>query len=277
MAKESFVFYKSFYDAIKNIPAEEQLKLYNAICEYSFNECIPNLEDGIAKAMFILMKPNIDSATKRYNASVENGRKGGRPKKSKESKEKEEEEEDVKKNLKKPSNNLEETQPKPSNNLNVNDNDNVNDNYNNNYNNIPAKAKELLPSELETQPNYELEFETLWSMYPNKKSKKDALRYYIRARKKGTTYEEVEQGLKAYLNYIKVDKTEQRYIKHGSTWFNQECWNDDYTIEEKQPKKIFTNRPVREEIVPDWLNQKVESKPATPEQIAKMKALLGQE
>lgn len=124
--------------------------------------------------------------------------------------------------------------------------------------------------------NYELEFETLWSMYPNKKSKKDALRYYIRARKKGTTYEEVEQGLKAYLNYIKVDKTEQRYIKHGSTWFNQECWNDDYTIEEKQPKKSFTNRPVREEIVPDWINKKVESKPATPEQIAKMKALLGQ-
>ena len=42
--------------------------------------------------------------------------------------------------------------------------------------------------------NYELEFETLWSMYPNKKSKKDALRYYIRGRKKGTTYEEVEKA-----------------------------------------------------------------------------------
>ena len=34
MNKESFVFYKSFYEAIKNIPDSEQLKLYNAICEY---------------------------------------------------------------------------------------------------------------------------------------------------------------------------------------------------------------------------------------------------
>lgn len=31
--------------------------------------------------MFILIKPNIDSANARYKASVENGKKGGRPEK----------------------------------------------------------------------------------------------------------------------------------------------------------------------------------------------------
>ena len=113
--KESTVFYKSFFDAIKNIPQEEQLQVYNAIFEYSFYEKTPKLNDGIAKALFTIMKPNIDSANARYRASVENGRKGGRPKK-----------ENLEETQQKPKENLEETQTKPRQNLNVNDNDNVN-------------------------------------------------------------------------------------------------------------------------------------------------------
>ena len=117
--KESTVFYKSFFDAIKNIPQEEQLQVYNAIFEYSFYEKTPKLNDGIAKALFTIMKPNIDSANARYRASVENGRKGGRPKK-----------ENLEKTQQKPKENLEETQIKPRQNLNDNDNDNDNDNVN---------------------------------------------------------------------------------------------------------------------------------------------------
>lgn len=76
----------------------------------------------------------------------------------------------------------------------------------------------------------EEEFEIIWSEYPNKKGKANALKSYIKARKKGTTKEDVMIGLNNYLTYIKVEKVAQQYIKHGSTWFNQECWNDDYTI-----------------------------------------------
>ena len=85
---------------------------------------------------------------------------------------------------------------------------------------------------------YEKEFEQLWELYPNKKSKKKALGYYINARKKGTTYEEIESGLYNYLDYIKNDKVEVQFIKHGSTWFNQECWNDEYLFREKTLKDI---------------------------------------
>ena len=115
--KDSIVFYKSFYEAIQKIPEEEQLKLYNAIFSYSFTEIEPEIEDGIAKAMFILIKPNIDSANARYKASVENGKKGGRPKKE---------------TQQKPNENLNKTQQKPKQNLNVNVNVNENVNVNNN-------------------------------------------------------------------------------------------------------------------------------------------------
>ena len=74
------------------------------------------------------------------------------------------------------------------------------------------------------------EFETIWSEYPRKQGKSKALSKYISVRKKGTTKEEVINGLKNYLTYIKVEKVGQQYIKHGSTWFNNNCWEDDYTI-----------------------------------------------
>lgn len=115
--KDSVIFYKSFYEAIKNIPAEEQLKLYNAIFEYSFTDRMPNIEKGIAKALFILMKPNIDSANSKYKASVENGKKGGRPKKENQDKTK-----------LKPNNNPNKTQEKAKQNLNVDEDVDVNDN-----------------------------------------------------------------------------------------------------------------------------------------------------
>ena len=81
-----------------------------------------------------------------------------------------------------------------------------------------------------TNKELEEEFNIIWAEYPNKKGKPNALKAYIRARKKGTTKDEVINGLKNYLTYIKMEKKQPQYIKHGSTWFNQECWNDDYSI-----------------------------------------------
>lgn len=72
------------------------------------------------------------------------------------------------------------------------------------------------------------EFEELWKLYPNKKGKDKALGYYIKAREDKTTFEQVKQGIENYCAEIKARKTETRYIKNGSTWFNQHCWNDEY-------------------------------------------------
>ena len=73
------------------------------------------------------------------------------------------------------------------------------------------------------------EFETLWNLYPKKQGKDRAFKSYQTVRKSGTTYEEVEQGIYAYLNYIKAAETETQYIKMGSTFFSQKAWQDDWT------------------------------------------------
>lgn len=79
--RKSFIFYSSYYEAISELPANEQGAVYKAIIDYGIAKKEPNLK-GIANAMFKLIKPTIDAALNRYDANVENGKKGGRPSKT---------------------------------------------------------------------------------------------------------------------------------------------------------------------------------------------------
>ena len=74
------------------------------------------------------------------------------------------------------------------------------------------------------------DFEYLWSLYPNKRGKQAALKAYEAAVKRGTTKEEVEKGIKAYIASINANRTESRYIKHGDTFFRGAHWQDEYDI-----------------------------------------------
>lgn len=75
MARESCVFYKSFYESIKELEPECQAQIYNAIFSYQFNDEKIELQ-GVAKSIFTLILPLLESNNKKY----ENGKKGGRPK-----------------------------------------------------------------------------------------------------------------------------------------------------------------------------------------------------
>lgn len=79
------------------------------------------------------------------------------------------------------------------------------------------------------QDSVKQRFEYLWDIYPNKKGKKRAFEAFQRAIKKGTTIDEIREGIKAYNRYIKESKIDAKYIKQGSTFFQQEAWNDDWT------------------------------------------------
>lgn len=104
-----------------------------------------------------------------------------------------------------------------------------NNNIKNNNNNNNKDKEKISKKEIDT------EFESLWKRYPNKKGKESAYKSYLKARQNGTTYDEVINGLENYLKEIEVKKTETQYIKHGSTWFYQHCWQDEYVtaVEEK--------------------------------------------
>ncbi len=117
--RDSFIFYRSFYEAIKQLPESNQLELYNAIIEYSLNETELSVST-ISNAFFTLVKPQIDANIRRYK----NGCKGGATKGNTNAKKQ------SKTTDKQPKNNLKTTYKQPKNNQkqpNVNDNDNVNE------------------------------------------------------------------------------------------------------------------------------------------------------
>lgn len=83
------------------------------------------------------------------------------------------------------------------------------------------------------------EFECLWKLYPKKQGKDKAYGYYLKARKSGTTYEEVEGGIIAYANHIKATDTPMQYVKMGSTFFSQKAWQDEYNDRPKSSGNPF--------------------------------------
>ena len=75
MKRESFVFYRSFFEAIEKLKKNDKLTVYSHLCRYALGEEVGEL-DGVPGAIFDLIKPQVDANFQRY----ENGSKGGRPK-----------------------------------------------------------------------------------------------------------------------------------------------------------------------------------------------------
>ncbi len=82
MERKTFVFYKEWRDAIKDLPNDVRLELYDSIMEYAFSGKIEGLKP-MASIAFNFIKPTIDRDTAKYISKSEanriNGNKGGRP------------------------------------------------------------------------------------------------------------------------------------------------------------------------------------------------------
>lgn len=84
---EAFTFYASFYESIKNLKkSADRLKVYDAICEYGITGEAPDC-DGVARSIFMLIKPVIDANL----AKREAGAKGGKAESKAEAKRKQNE------------------------------------------------------------------------------------------------------------------------------------------------------------------------------------------
>lgn len=109
---------------------------------------------------------------------------------------------------------------------------------NNTDNNTSASETNTKQNDLK---DFESEFDEVWKAYPKKQGKEAAKKAYIKARKAGTSNLEIVAGLTRYKLSIQANRTEDRYIKHGSTWFNQKCWEDDYSINQSSTNKSTNN------------------------------------
>ena len=75
----SVIILRSYWESIKGLPDDKQLLFLKSIIEYGMDSIEPEFT-GIEKSFWIQIKATIDNSMKRYNTSIENGKKGGAPK-----------------------------------------------------------------------------------------------------------------------------------------------------------------------------------------------------
>jgi len=86
------------------------------------------------------------------------------------------------------------------------------------------RIKELKNDKNDKKKTYSDFFEKLWSKYPRKDGKKEALKHFNASVKNKKDCESIEMAVNNYIDYLKENNTESRYIKKGSTFFNN--WQD---------------------------------------------------
>lgn len=141
--KDSFVFYRSFFEALKNVPKKHRTEIYDAVFMYAFESQEPSLS-GVPRALWELIKPQLDASERRYENAKKNGeygkmgaeygKKGGRPKKEKT-----------------PLRGISENPLNVNVNENVNDNENVNVNVNGEEPDTPSTQPEPVENSVDHQ------------------------------------------------------------------------------------------------------------------------------
>ncbi len=86
MKRDQFTFYRSYYEALRNLPQKERAKAVMAICSYALDEELPELS-GVALSVFTLIRPTLDSGRKK----AENRKNKTKTKQEQNSKEREKE------------------------------------------------------------------------------------------------------------------------------------------------------------------------------------------
>lgn len=194
MERNSCIFYKSFYDSIKELDPQDQVQIYNAIFSYQFDNIEIDLK-GVCKSIFTLIIPQLEANNKRY----ENGTKGGRPK-----------------TKTKPNENQKETKDKP--NDNVNENDNVNNNI-----------KENIIKERFKKPN----IEEIEEYCKERKNGIDAERFYNFYESKNWMIgkNKMKDWKACVRTWERTTKQEEIPLP---SWFNQEYKEKERTDEQEQ-------------------------------------------
>lgn len=248
MQRDSVVFYRSFYDAIKELPAEQQVACFHAIMDYALDGKKPEGK-GIEKTVFALVRPQIDTNNKRY----ENGLKGGKQKgKAEEIKEepnwnqtgtKPEPNDNQEITKEEPNRNQVITKPEP----NVYVYDNVNENVSvKTEREERARAREENETETETEISGNetekirgMEFPDFWSVYPKKVEQQMAQQEYLSLLTSTPGIEENEliQAARNYAEACQIQGTTRRFIKHPANWLADSTWIDYMPDKYKRPEE----------------------------------------
>lgn len=84
MAKDRFLFWRSYYDALELLDDADAGRLVKAMCAFAFDERETDLSDSPAlRLAWTMISGEIRESVENGRNSSENGKRGGRPRKTK--------------------------------------------------------------------------------------------------------------------------------------------------------------------------------------------------
>jgi hypothetical protein len=190
--RDSFIFYRSFYQSAKKLPKEDKAELFDAICSYALDGELVEMS-VVPEAIFTVIKPNLDANRRKW----ENGCK----EKKKISEIEADEEQEISKDEAKDK----QTTSKPQGNVDVN---------------VDVDKDVKSKSESESQ------FESFWEFYipvktkdgyVRKGSKEQSKVAFAKALKKNS-FEKIMAALESYLIYCQQNN---RFTKNASSWLKE--------------------------------------------------------
>lgn len=96
------------------------------------------------------------------------------------------------------------------------------------------------------------QFQELWDLYPRKQGKKDAFEKFKRVIRDGSaTVAEIRDGINRYIPYAK--KKGPKFTLMGSTFFNQERWQDQWEMNEFESWYVTEGKRLKEKQQKDYI------------------------
>lgn len=89
----------------------------------------------------------------------------------------------------------------------------------------------------EKKSPYSASFEELWSKYPRKKDKGNAYKKYRARLNDGWSEKELLTAVEGYVAECKKNRTDEKYIKHASTFFSEATPFVDYLKKDEKPEE----------------------------------------
>lgn len=197
----SFKVWPSYHEAIKGLPDEMRLALYDAIFVYGVERTEPNLQDPISKAIFAALRPNIDASVK----AIETGAKAHASKTSD--------------NSKAPPEAPPEAPPVSFSEPSASNRDRDREWKSDKNGNGDCDIKKDAARERERDSD----FEAFWAAFPKKTGRKEAMEAFNNA---NASLSELLSAIEAQKQSAQWKAEGGRYIPNPASWLNKEGWRD---------------------------------------------------
>lgn len=187
--RATFKFFRSFYEAAKQLPSkEQQADFFLAVCAYALDGEEPDIQ-GVPAALFLLVKPNLDTSLKMSSGGARGGQASRKPDAS-----------------------PDEASDKPD--------------ISHSKQEEGSRKKEV--GSTPHTPQRGAEFDRFWSAYPKKVGKEPARKAFDKALGIAAI-ESLLTAIERQKCSSQWSRDNGQYIPNPATWLNQRRWEDEIT------------------------------------------------